>query len=180
MSNDLPETQTFSGKNPPIAPEKPTIPTTPNIPNQPDFEILIHEIDREINRFDDEATAVQNSNVPLPAHIPTSLFPPLHPPNPSTERPDSQPNKPSPLRDLTNLGPALSQSQAQTGGKWVRVSRPAHLDENLPLASYTGKRKSKPSQTNSLPSKRRALGAATSDETSFPTAEADSQPRRDR
>ena len=179
MPNGLPETQTFTERIPPSAPVKSTVPTSPNIPTHPDFETLIHEIDREISRFDGEATAVQNSNVPLPAHIPTPLFPPLHPPSPSTERSDSQPNKPSPLRDLTNLGPVLSQSQVQFGGKWIRISRPAHLDENLPLATYTGKRKSKPSHSNSLPAKRRALGAASSDVTSSPTAEADPQPRRD-
>ena len=141
-STAFPVTQPFTVTNPPVAAEKPIVSPIPNLPNQSDFEDLIHELDREIKRFDGEAIAFQNSNVPLLAPIPSSLFPPLHRLDPSLERPDSQPNKPNPLSDLTILGPALSQSQAQIGGKWVRVSRPAHLDENLPLVYYTGKRKS--------------------------------------
>ena len=172
------ETQPFTDTNPPVAPEKPTVSTVPNLPNQSDFEDLIHEIDSEINRFDGEAAAFQNSKVPLPALNPISPFPPLHLLDPLPDRPDSQPIKPNPLSDLTNLGPALSQSQAQTGGKWVHVSRLAHLDENLPLDFSTGKRKSHSPQISSLSSKPRALGAAIFDENSFLTAEADFQPRR--
>ena len=133
---------------------------------------MIHKIDSEINRFDSEATALQNSNIPQPAPNPNSPFPPPLHLSPLPDGPDSQPKKPNPLSDLTNLGPTLSQSQAQSGGKWIRVLRPAHFSESYPLDSSTGKRKSHSPQTSSLPLKCRALDAAIADENSFLTAKA--------
>ena len=167
-----------TGTNPLEAPKNPPISPIQNLPNQPDFDDLIHEIDSEINRFDSEAIALQNSNIPQPAPNPNSPFPPPLHLSPLPDGPDSQPKKPNPLRDLTNLGPTLSQSQAQSGGKWIRVLRPAHFSESYPLDSSTGKRKSHSPQTSSLPSKRRALDAAIADENSFLTAKADFQPHR--
>ena len=89
LSTAFSETQPFTNTNPLVAPEKPTVSTVPNLPNQPDFEDLIHEIDSEINRFDGEAAAFQNSKVPLPALNPISPFPPLHLLDPLPDRPDS-------------------------------------------------------------------------------------------
>ena len=177
-STAVPETHPGTRTNPLEAPENPPKSPIQNLPNQLDFDDLIHEIDSEINRFDSEATALQNSNIPQPAPNPNSPFPPPLHLSPLPDRPDSQPKKPNPLSDLTNLGPTLSQSQAQSGGKWIRVLRPAHFDESYPLDSSTGKRKSHSPQTSSLPSKRRALDAAIADENSFLTAKADFQPHR--
>ena len=72
----------------------------------------------------------------------------------------------------------LSQRQAQSSGKWVHVLRLAHFGDNQPLDSSQGKRNSYVSQIISLPSKCRALDSAKPNENSFPTAEANLQPRR--
>ena len=149
-----------------------------NPPIQPDFEDLIRDIDRDFRRFDSEATDFQNSNAVHPAPTLDSTSLPDHHSGPLTKRLVTQPNKPTPFNDLTNVDPGLTQKQAQAGGKWIRVLRPTQFGDSHPLDTSLGKRNSTDSHIFPLPSKRRALDGAKQDENLLPTAAADFQPRR--
>uniref|UniRef100_A0A7N2RFB9 DUF4283 domain-containing protein n=1 Tax=Quercus lobata TaxID=97700 RepID=A0A7N2RFB9_QUELO len=149
-----------------------------NPPFQPDFEDLIRDIDKDLSRFDSEASEFQNSNAALPAPTLDSTYLPDQLPGPLNKRSVTQPKKPIPFSDLTNLDPGLVQKQAQVGGKWICVLRPTQYGDNLPLDTSLGKRHSSEPQISPLPSKRRALDGAKQNETPLPTAAAEPQPRR--
>ena len=128
-----------------------------NPPIQSDFKDLIRDIDRDFSRFDSEATDIQNSNVIHPAPTLDSTSLPNHHSSPLTKRLVTQPNKPTPFNDLTNVDPGLTQNQAQAGGKWIRVLRPTQFGDSHSLDTSLGKRNSTDSHIIPLPSKRRAL-----------------------
>ena len=123
-------------------------------------------------------TTLQNSNDTPPAPTLDNTSPPTHHSSLVSKRLISQPNKPTRLSDLSNMNLDLSQRQAQSSRKWVRVLKPAHFGDNQPLESSLGKRNSYVSQIITLPSKYRALDGAKLDENSFPTADANLQLRR--
>ena len=100
-TTENPRTQSCIGTTPPEVPGKPMVPFTPNLPNQTNFEDLIRDIDRDINRYDSEATALQNSNDIPPALNPNISSPPSHHSSPIPDRPGNQLNRPTPLSDLS-------------------------------------------------------------------------------
>ncbi|XP_050241252.1 uncharacterized protein At4g02000-like [Quercus robur] len=149
-----------------------------NPPFQPDFEDLIRDIDKDLSRFDSEASEFQNSIADHPAPNLDSTYLPDQHSGPLNKRLVTQPNKPIPFNDLTNVDLGLIQKQAQAGGKWIRVLRPTQFGDSHPLDTSLGKRNSSDSQFLPLPSKRRALDGAKQNETPLPTAAAEPQPRQ--
>ena len=68
----------------------------------------------------------------------------------------------------------------QSKGKWLRIRRPIHSNENNTPEAVLGKRSPLTPLESSTPSKHRASVGAAQNENFPPSAEAVSQPRRGR
>ena len=144
---------------------------------QADFEHLIREIDKDINLFECGNGKVGRSNDKGRELSPNEGFRSSAHISPNTSEEQAQSTQPTPLRDITNLDPHL-HNQAQAGKKWTRIQRPSIYSEQQESNLIIGKRNSPPFPDYSSSPKRRAVDTHTHNENPFPSAAADSQPRR--
>ena len=145
---------------------------------QVDFEHLIREIDKDINLFERGNGKVGLSNDKGREPLPDEDFRPSVHNSPNTNAEQAQPTQPTPLRDITNIDHHSLHNQAQVGKKWTRIQRPSIYSKQQESSLIIGKRNSPPFPDYSSSPKRRAVDTLPHNENPFPSAAADSQPRR--
>nr|POF08360.1 putative ribonuclease h protein [Quercus suber] len=128
-----------------------------NQSNQATFEEVLQDIDRDLLRFDGVALPTKNSNIAITASETSDNLRPEIQMGPGSKSPLSQPMKPTPLNDLTNMDLEARQSQAHAEGKWLRVTRSAHSFIDQPLNVSLGKRSPVNSENISTNTKHRAI-----------------------
>ena len=153
---------------------KTDLPTKVVLPDE--FEQLIQNLDREINCFDrvtDSQGSLSEPGRVLDKSNTSQIGPPL---GLSFEDSITQPLKPTPLNDLSNMDHNLVLSKAHSNGKWLRIQRPVHLKENQNLDASLGKHSYFIKLDSPKPPKHRAHVDVVYDENCPPTTEADFQP----
>jgi len=137
-----------------------------------DFEKTLQDLDRDIHGFEKGTEDNLISKDFLPATVQTHSAQTSLVCGPSSRTPPVQLTKPIPLNDRSNMVLDHNDFKAQSEGKWLRIQRPIHSNENNISEVVLGKCSPLISLESSTPSKRRALTGAAQNENDPPSSEA--------
>ena len=145
-----------------------------------DFKKTLQDLDREIHGFEKVTEAHLGSNDYFPALDQAHSTHTTNSSGPTMKTPTALLSKPKPLNDRSNMDLDNINSKPKSEGKWLRIQRPIHSNENNTSEVVLGKHSPLTPLESSTPSKRRASAGAAQNGNFPPSAEAVSQPHRGR
>ena len=145
-----------------------------------DFEKTLQDLDKEIHGFEKVIEGHLGSNDYFPALDQARSTHTANSSGPTMKTPTVLLSKPKPLNDRSNMDLDNNNSKPKSEGKWLRIQRPIHSNENNTPEAVLGKRSPLTPIESSTPSKRRASAGVAQNENFPPLTEAVSQPRRGR
>ena len=133
------------------------------------FEVTLEELDKEIAMFDVAPVSCGE------------FLNPLGPLNSGPLNSSPLPNPKSPLANLTNFSPSHENPVPKTSPKWTRIKRQVGLNDDSQALNVTlGKRITHLPHSDANPPKHKITYVVAQKENLNPTAEASSQPRREK